>query len=234
MPRLPDVSRKLFLTFTVDPELYSSPEAAFEHSRDRLRRISHRHRKGVVWEDKVYRIDAPYAIKLEFHKSGWAHFHAIFLTRRYLPKALLDHLWGLGFTNVRRINSHKFHYLLKYVTKAGSLPDWVLRRKRLRIFQSSRGFLSPLDQPSRKPDQENPKPNRPKRPSTTIGERIELWKRKAILKTGERYRTLPLKKPFTELLHQMIYAIALERRYLGNGAILISDGTQLVPWIKKQ
>lgn len=233
-PRLPNVSGKLFLTFTVDPAHYSCPEAAFDHSRDRLCRIFHRLRRGVTWEGKAYKIDSPYAIKHELHKGGWAHYHAIFLTRSYLPKELLNHLWGLGFTHVRRISSHKFRYLLKYVTKSGTLPDWVLDRNRLRIFQSSKGFLAPVERAPQTAKDDQSDEEGPKRPPTTIGQRIELWKRKAILRTGERYRTLPLKRPFAELLNEMIYAIALERRYLGNGAILISGGNQLTPWIKKQ
>jgi hypothetical protein len=31
----------------------------------------------------------PHCIKVEFHESGWVHYQAIFLTRRFLPKELL-------------------------------------------------------------------------------------------------------------------------------------------------
>ena len=89
-PRLPDVGGNLFLTFTVNPALYASPAAAFEHARDRLRRIFYRLRRGVTWEGKKYVIDAPYAIKVEFHQNGWAHFHVVFLTQRYLPGAQIQ------------------------------------------------------------------------------------------------------------------------------------------------
>src|SRR5580700_467774 len=37
--RLPDVSGKLFLTFTLDPKQYASEETAFEQSRDWLRKV---------------------------------------------------------------------------------------------------------------------------------------------------------------------------------------------------
>ena len=140
--RLPDVGGKLFLTFTFNPLLYADPLTAFEHGRDRLRRIFFRLRRGVTWDGKRYVINSPYAVKVEFHRNGWAHFHVVFLTRSYLPGGLLNELWGLGRTNVRRINNHKFRYLLKYVTKGGGLPEWVLGRSRLRIFQSSKGFLT--------------------------------------------------------------------------------------------
>jgi hypothetical protein len=68
----------------------------------------------------------------------------IFLTKRFLPADLVTHLWGFGRTDVKRIKTSEFNYLLKYVTKGPTLPDWVLQMPRLRIFQSSRGFLKPL------------------------------------------------------------------------------------------
>src|SRR5688572_27509636 len=77
--RLPDVSGKLFITFTLDPKLFKDEESAFEHSRELLRRIFHKIRKGVTHEGKRYVIDAPYCVKVEFHESGWVHYHCIFL-----------------------------------------------------------------------------------------------------------------------------------------------------------
>ncbi len=123
--RLPDVGGKLFLTFTLDPKNYASEEAAFEDSRDWLRKVFFKLRQGVEHEGKTYVIDAPYCIKVEFHESGWVHYHAIFLTHRFLPKELLAELWGLGWVKVQRITNTDFHYLLKYVTKPADLPAWV-------------------------------------------------------------------------------------------------------------
>src|ERR1035437_1056043 len=142
--RLPDVSGKLFLTFTLDPKNYANEETAFEDSRDWLRKLFYQLRQGVEHEGKTYVIDAPYCIKVEFHESGWVHFHAIFLTRRFLPKELLAELWDRGGVTVQRITTPDFHYLLKYVTKAADLPEWVRKRKRLRVFQTTKGFLKPL------------------------------------------------------------------------------------------
>lgn len=135
-PLLPDVGGSLFLTFTVNPALFESPRSAFQHARSRLRRVFFELRKGVEWEGKRYVIDAPYCVKVEFHRNGWAHFHVIFRTRRYVPGELLTALWKLGRTDVRRISDAKFRYLLKYVTKGGELPDWVLDFKWLRVWQS--------------------------------------------------------------------------------------------------
>src|ERR1022692_1203346 len=142
--RLPDVSGMLFLTFTLDPKNFADEEAAFEESRAWLRKVFYQLRHGVEFEGKTFVIDAPFCIKVEFHESGWVHFHAIFLTRRFLPKALLFDLWGLGWVKVQRISNKDFHYILKYVTKPGDLPTWVLKRKRLRVFQTTKGFLKPL------------------------------------------------------------------------------------------
>ena len=229
LPRLPDVGGSLFLTFTVNPALYASPATAFEHARDRLRRIFHRLRRGVVWEGRNYVIDAPYAIKVEFHQNGWAHFHVVFLTRRYLPGALLNHLWDLGRTNVQRISNDKFHYLLKYVTKGGGLPDWVRSRSRLRVFQASRGFYT--ETKARVVSRAPSKPEQEKREITTIGERLDRWLMTALLEDNGHYQTFFLRAPFHELAAEQIFPAAMERRYIGRGQFHISDMIQLEPWI---
>lgn len=234
-PRLPDVAGCLFLTFTTNPALYSCPSTAFDHARDRLRRVFHRLRVGVAWEGKRYRIASPYAVKVEFHANGWAHFHAVFLTRRYLPGELLTVLWGLGRTDVRRINNQRFHYLLKYVTKGGGLPDWVLGRNRIRIFQPSKGFCRAeepaKDEADAAPEAETADETTRKRASCTIGERMARWKRTALLGHGEECRQVSLWAPFSELFAELVYSVAVVGRYLGNGEILINDARDLYPWI---
>ena len=232
-PRLPDVAKMLFITFTVNPALYEDPEAAFEHSRDRLRRVFHRLRKGVTWEGKLHQVNAPYAVKVEFHKSGWAHFHVIFLTRRYVPGALLNHLWGLGRTNVRRISNHRFRYLLKYVTKGGGLPEWILGRKRLRVFQPSRGFLHRQDVYEPDAAHTGPAIRKLRRRVTTLGQRLEAWKKSALLKQGDQYNRCILMEPFKVLFDHPVFPVAQDGRYLGNGRILINDTTQIMPWLTK-
>ncbi len=227
-PRLPDVGGKLFLTFTVNPALYADPAAAFEHSRDRLRRMFHKLRLGVVWEGRRYAINAPYAVKVEFHQNGWAHFHVIFLTRSFLPGGLLNELWGLGRTNVRRITNDKFRYLLKYVTKGGGLPTWVLGRNRLRVFQSSRGFLLDAEpKPKSTPRQSLQR----KAQSNTLGERLTRWRKTALFERGERFEQVVLVAPFFELVGELIFPTARAGRYLGGGRFLINDSYQLEPWI---
>ena len=231
-PRLPDVSRKLFLTFTVNPALFESPEAAFDKSRDRLRRLFFALRRGVEWEGKRHQIDAPYCIKVEFHENGWAHFHAVFLTSRFLPGALLNHLWDYGRTNVKRINAADFRYLLKYVTKGCDLPDWVMQRARLRVFQSSRGFLKPIES---KDDEEPTKPaRRVKRKQVgSLGERLERWRKTALLQRGEhRIEQVILRLPFWDILAELVLPIAKAGRYLGGGHVIIDTRKELFPWLQ--
>ena len=237
-PRLPDVGGMLFLTFTFNPLLYGDPLAAFEHGRSRLRRIFFRLRKGVVWEGKRYVINSPYAVKVEFHRSGWAHFHVVFLTHNYLPGPLLNSLWGLGRTNVRRISNRKFCYLLKYVTKGGGLPEWVLSRTRLRVFQSSRGFLSDLPSPGAPKSEFGPSEpgsvhvgeSKRTRQTSTLGERLDRWRRTALWESGGLFRQVILSAPFFELVALLIFPAALERRYLGGGHFQINDIRQMEAW----
>lgn len=227
-PRLPDVGGKLFLTFTVNPLLFADPLAAFEHARDRLRRIFFKLRRGAMWEGKRYVVNAPYAVKVEFHKNGWAHFHVVFLTRSYVPGGLLNELWSLGRANVKRITDQKFRYLLKYVTKGGGLPDWVLGRARLRVFQSSRGFLAPLAPIE---SAEASAGTGKRKPVCTLGERLQRWRKTAVLEHGKRFQQVILVAPFFELMAEQIFPAAVERRYLGGGRFQINDISHLEPWI---
>jgi hypothetical protein len=171
-------------------------------------------------------IDAPYCVKVEFHQNGWAHFHVVFLTRRFLPGAMLTGLWGYGRTDVRRIRNDTFRYLLKYVTKGGGLPAWVKGRIRLRIFQSSRGFYktpSETKAPAEKTGRS--------RKFSTIGERLIRWGKTALLQEGDNFRQLMLGAPFLELLDELILPVAKAGRYLGNGHIKINDSKELIVWI---
>lgn len=231
--RLPDVSGKLFLTFTLDPKNYANEETAFEDSRDWLRKVFFQLRRGVAHEGKMYTVNAPYCIKVEFHESGWVHYHAIFLTRRFLPKELLAELWGLGWVKVQRITNEDFHYLLKYVTKAGDLPDWVKQRKRLRVFQSTTGFLKPLAQ-KRPTKPEAPAAERKRRASYTMDERFWRWACTGVLRQNGRARTVLFRVPYRELFDQLVLSAALDGRYKGSGEIIVPGKEGLTPWLKTQ
>ncbi len=213
---MPNVTRALLITLTVNPQDFRDPESAFEYSRDRIRRMFFQLRKGVSWDGRVYDIDAPYWIKVEFHRSGFAHFHIIFLTRRFVPGRLLNHLWKVGRTNIRRNDSHGISYLLKYVTKGQNLPEWVKERKRLRITQASQGFYEKVGSTKLKKDSEKdcaiPRLASEFR-DLTIGERMERWRRLATLKNGERFRQIELPEPFRDILGRILLPIARAGNY---------------------
>ncbi len=234
--RLPDVSGKLFLTFTLDPKNYANEETAFEDSRDWLRKIFFQLRHGVEHEGKDYVIDAPYCIKVEFHESGWVYYHAIFLTRRFLPKELLAELWDRGWVTVQRITNEDFHYLLKYVTKPDELPAWVLKRKRLRVFQTTKGFLKP-------PAETKPAATRsildalkPKihRASYTMDERFWRWACMGVLRQNGIARTVKFRMPYREIFDQLVLSAARDGRYKGSGKISINRKEGLKLWIQTQ
>jgi hypothetical protein len=228
--RLPDVSGKLFLTFTLDPQNYASEETAFEDSRQWLRKIFFQLRHGVEHEGKTYVIDAPYCIKVEFHQSGWVHYHAIFLTRRFLPKELLSELWGLGWVKVQRITSKNFHYLLKYVTKPDDLPEWVMKRKRLRVFQTTKGFLKPLPPEPKIISLKEPR----KRKSYTMDERFWRWACMGVLRQNGKARTIKFQVPFRDLFDQLVLPAAQAGHYQGSGEIIINRKDGLLIWLKTQ
>jgi len=233
--RLPDVGGKLFFTFTLDPKLYANEEAAFEDSRKRLRKVFFQLRHGVEHEGKVYTVDAPYCIKVEFHESGWVHYHAIFLTRRFLPKELLAELWGLGWVKIQRITNKDFHYLLKYVTKPDDLPEWVKKKKRLRVFQTTKGFLKPSTNPKPlpTPDVDDSKPKEP-RASYTMEERFRRWECMGVIRLHGMARTMQFSVPYRDIFDHLVLSAALDGRYKGSGEIIVSRKEGITSWLIMQ
>jgi hypothetical protein len=228
--RLPDVSGKLFLTLTLDPQNYANEEAAFEDSRQWMRKVFFQLRQGVEHEGKIYRIDAPYCVKVEFHENGWVHYHVIFLTHRFLPKELLAELWGLGWVTVQRIENKDFHYLLKYVTKPDELPAWVLKRKRLRVFQSTKGFLKPLPPEPKTISLKEPQ----KRASYTMNERFWRWACMAVLRQNGKARTILFQVPYREIFDHLVLDAARDGRYQGGGNIVINRKEGINVWLQTQ
>lgn len=228
--RLPDVSRMLFLTFTLDPKQYADEETAFEDSRDWLRKVFYQLRRGVVHKGKRYVLDAPYCIKVEFHESGWVHYHVILLTRRFLPKELLEELWDRGWVKVQRIDNNDFHYILKYVTKPAELPTWVRDRKRLRIFQTTKGFLKPLPSKSQAVACKSFR----KRASFTMSERFARWGCMAVIRQNGKARTVRFRKPYRDIFDHLVLSAARVGRYKGSGEIIIPRKEGLREWIQIQ
>ena len=213
------------------------PSEAFDITRDRVRRMFYELRNGVTWDGKTYTIDAEYCTKVEFHadEEGWPHFHVIWLTRGFVPADMLASLWGFGRTNVKRIQNDDFHYLLKYVCKSGGIPEWVQDRKRLRVFQPSRGFLKPVEAKKEPKEETGEVPE--KRRTSTIRERLEKWDKLALIVTedsesGEKtVRELILWDSFKHIFDHLVLAVALDGRYLGNGKIKITNQRELYPWL---
>jgi hypothetical protein len=233
--RLPDVGGKLFLTFTLDPKLYENEEAAFEDSRKWLRKVFFQLRHGVEHEGRIYTIDAPYCVKVEFHESGWVHYHVIFLTRRFLPKELLAELWGLGWVKVQRITNKDFHYLLKYVTKPDDLPGWVKKRKRLRVFQTTKGFLKPSTKPKRssEPALDESKPKLV-RASYTMEQRFRRWECMGVIRLNGMARTMRFRMPYREIFDHLVLSAALDGRYKGGGEIIVPKKEGITSWLTMQ
>jgi len=122
------------------------------------------------------------------------------------------------------------------LTKGGELPEWVLKRNRIRIFQPSHGFLEKAEETIQNTE---PKEDKEERPQMNIGERIQKWKRTALFDRGinhlgkRKIETLTLNESFNELLGQLVYATALEGRYLGGGRIIITKPKEIKQWIQK-
>jgi hypothetical protein len=233
--RLPDVGGKLFLTFTLDPKLYANEEAAFEDSRKWLRKVFLQLRHGVEHEGRIYTIDAPYCVKVEFHESGWVHYHVSFLTRRFLPKELLAELCGLGWVKVQRITNKDFHYLLKYVTKPDDLPGWVKNRKRLRVFQTTKGFLKPSTKPKRssEPVLDESKPKLV-RASYTMEQRFRRWECLGVIRLHGMARTIQFSVPYRDIFDHLVLSAALDGRYKGSGEIIVPRKEGITSWLKMQ
>ena len=234
--RLPDVSGKLFLTFTLDTKNYANEENAFADSRDWLRKLFFQLRHGVEHEGKVYVIAAPYCIKVEFHESGWVHYHAIFLTRRFLPKELLAELWDRGWVTVQRITTTDFHYLLKYLSKPDDSPEWVKKRKRLRVFQTTKGFLKPAAETKPALPKSVLAALKPKRhrASYTIEERFWRWACMAVIRQNGHALTVKFQMPYRDIFDHLVLAAALDGRYKGSGEIIINRKDGLNVWLKTQ
>jgi len=114
------------ITLTLDPSKFAGPKEGYEAGRDQMRRF--------LYSLREYFGRANWCWKMEFHRSGWVHWHVCFGYRRRMSESelrLVEVMWGLGRTNVQRIRSWSFAYLFKYISKAAyrggdgaSVPSW--------------------------------------------------------------------------------------------------------------
>lgn len=171
---IPNLDNCRFITLTIDHKQHETPEAAFLVGRKRLERFTEELRKKIG--------KFGYCWKLEFHQDGWPHWHFILLYKKRLPYKYVDRCWNLGRTNTERIQGANFEYLFKYVTKADSMPSWVLDAKyRIRFWQTSNFYTGEPQDP------QQPRGG-PPRPQTfyTVREKIDRWSRMAIIENTDQ------------------------------------------------
>lgn len=170
----PSLFRWLFLTLTIDPELFESPAVAFERGRDRIRRAVAKLRE----RHDIKR----YFVKFELTEAGWPHWHLGLDCSEHIDNEHLEEVWGYGFTKIKRVKKPRdFRYLFKYVTKdsAGEgVPDWVLDYpKTIRVFQTSSGFFG---------DKKKALPSdgevRPAREARTLREKWLVWLKRGVVR----------------------------------------------------
>lgn len=188
----------LFVTLTIDPDLFATPQAAFEKGRDKIRRAVERLRK------QGYNIKR-YFVKFELTEAGWPHWHCGFDCKGHIENQDLEEAWGLGFTKIKRVNKPRdFKYLFKYVTKdAGGegVPDWVLDYpKTIRVFQTSNGFFG-----NTKSKPEGETVEREEALPVTLRDKWAGWRRRAVIRgraVGFFGVPVYLRDTFTEIFIQ--------------------------------
>lgn len=197
-----DLRNWRFVTLTVDPKLYPDPFFAWMLGKRHLREF-------------VYRLKKKYGIrrwcwKLEFHEPDddgriYPHWHLLFDYKARIDKDELAELWGKGRTQIKRVDGEGFEYLFKYAVKAiDCIPDYILNRTNVRLFQTSKGFFPEVKKLSA--DDVEKQNNEIASPrdvddgpihetqnyrinAETIGERLQRWSRyvvsRSITETGQ-------------------------------------------------
>jgi len=142
-PVVAEWSSVLMVTLTVDPKPFVGPLEAWRHvgqSRAVSVLMQHLRRKKLL-------LGREWLSVLEFHKSGWPHWHVL-LHARFVPHEEVLKGWGLGHVSLTRTKDfqstdHAVNYATKYVLKPDvQAPEWVLGHTgRIRKFSTSRGLL---------------------------------------------------------------------------------------------
>lgn len=153
----------IMLTLTVDPADFDGPEAAYVHvgkKRSVSKLIQKLHRRGMIRSKE-------FTCTLEFHKSGWPHWHLL-VDSSFVEKHELQKCWGLGHTWFSRHKfadvGHAVNYATKYIAKTSEddenefwFPEWVLDFKgNMRRFSTSRGLCGGV-RSRKKRDDDKPK-----------------------------------------------------------------------------
>jgi len=197
----PSVRNWRFVTLTINRDDYGSPEEAYYHGKQKLRNF-------------IAQLRNDYAItrwcwKLEFHLPDtngemFPHWHLLIDYKRPIDVNDITQAWGLGRTQIKRVDGESFEYLFKYVAKStDSLPDYILNLKQARFFQTSQKFFTgngenEKQEPSlRLAATPSAKTKNGGSINSTIGERLQKWQKLAVARTEIisgvfRYSTLKL------------------------------------------
>lgn len=199
-----DLRNWRFVTLTVDPKEYPDPFFAWMLGKRHLRQM-------------VYVLKKRYAIKrwcwkLEFHEPDecgrvYPHWHLLIDYKQRIDKDELASLWGKGRTNIKCVGNQDFEYLFKYATKVlDNIPDWILERTNVRLFQTSKGFFPAGDVAKQKDVKPSPRlPAGDQCRDTkndwshveTIGERLKRWSRCVVS------RSISIEGKVTHRMHRM-------------------------------
>jgi hypothetical protein len=175
-PELAKFTGLMMLTFTIDPELFTSPREAYEYIR-RHRCISVTMQRLDRWRLLHSR---RYICVIEWQKNGWPHWHVL-VDASHIPFAQLCEAWnrnhplwkervamgrpGLGsvkFSAPKLERDRAAGYVTAYLTKhpEHGYPEWIgdMPVGSVRRFEASRGFWSKsedlADEPSDERDED--------------------------------------------------------------------------------
>lgn len=117
---IPDLTNWRFITLTVDPQKANfDPETGFKMLREEFPKFIRRMRSE-------FNPDSRWCRKFEFHSNGWMHCHLFYeYTAKFdrIELEMINHYWGIGRVNVKRVKSGLLDYMLKYITKSITLDD---------------------------------------------------------------------------------------------------------------
>jgi hypothetical protein len=192
-----DLRNWRFVTLTVDPARFPDPFFAWMYGKGKLRKFIFRLRKKY----KIRR----WCWKLEFHEPDddgriYPHWHLLLDYKVKIDVEELQAAWGFGRTNIKRVDDEGFEYLFKYAVKVvDQIPDWILRRTNVRLFQTSKGFfgetktISANDGAQESENAASPRlsdadqvgetQNNRIDTTRTIGERLQYWSRLVVGRT---------------------------------------------------
>ena len=93
--RLPNVNGSLFATFTLDRTYFQmneiGPSEAFDLSRSHIRKVFYKLRKGIKWEDKLYKSNLHTVQKWNSMMMRKVGLIFILPIKRFIPAELISY-----------------------------------------------------------------------------------------------------------------------------------------------